>query len=348
MYYFFHFDGQTYGPLYEDQIRYLIEKGIVTVQTLAWTEGMDSWRQVQELPDLLQSYPILLGIEETFEEDDSSGGGGESLSQSQASLIERLPNQAAQGQSAQNISQRNIQGHPQGRTYPEERSIPKQTVPKTAPASDPQGVMADIQAFSPFAELYAAPLQTIGRTLRHVYNRTMDMRGKKAAAYDENGAEDINSSESLEPITVTYSLANFRDRTLASMIDTAIWVFIFVALLLTFTDPSNPLYTTQDGIWRPIKGWMDGITYLGMAIYYVFLMSDYGGGQSVGYKLMNLKLVDEVHGQPPTLTKTILWYLFTWISTIGWIWYFVDKKRRMLHNLASKTVVVRLPDEDES
>ena len=77
--------------------------------------------------------------------------------------------------------------------------------------------------------------------------------------------------------------------------------------------------------------------------YYLFFMSDRGGGQTIGYKVMKLQLLNEETMQPAPIAPVFLWYLVLSIAgIIGWIWFFTDKRRRMLHNIASKTVVISL------
>ena len=78
--------------------------------------------------------------------------------------------------------------------------------------------------------------------------------------------------------------------------------------------------------------------------YYLYFMSESGGGQTIGYKAMKIKLVGEGTGQPvPMGGPLVLWYLvLAFVGFIGWIWYFTDEKHRMLHNIASNTVVIKV------
>lgn len=77
--------------------------------------------------------------------------------------------------------------------------------------------------------------------------------------------------------------------------------------------------------------------------YYLYFMSDKGGGQTLGYKAMKLRLMDESKRSPVSVGTVALWYLVLAIAgIISWIWYFSDENRRMLHNIASKTIVVSL------
>jgi len=83
------------------------------------------------------------------------------------------------------------------------------------------------------------------------------------------------------------------------------------------------------------------VSLIGGLSYYLYFMSDNGGGQTIGYKLVKIKLVGEDTMKSISLGQAFLWYLvFAFAGVIGWIWFFNDEKRRMLHNLASRTIVI--------
>jgi uncharacterized RDD family membrane protein YckC len=80
-------------------------------------------------------------------------------------------------------------------------------------------------------------------------------------------------------------------------------------------------------------------------VYYAYCMSVKGGGQTVGYKAMKLKLIDQDSGRGLSVGSVIGWYLvYTFGGVIGWIWFFTDQRRRMLHNMASRSLVVKVSD----
>jgi len=118
--------------------------------------------------------------------------------------------------------------------------------------------------------------------------------------------------------------ADFMPRFLAGLIDAAI---LFIPSIIV-------------GMFIPLVG-----GFLVSIPYYVYFMSDYGGGQTIGYKAMKLKLLNEETMQPAPLAPIFLWYLvLSFAGFIGWIWFFTDSKRRMLHNIASKTIVISLAE----
>lgn len=76
------------------------------------------------------------------------------------------------------------------------------------------------------------------------------------------------------------------------------------------------------------------------AVYFLGLMSRLGGGRTLGYRVMKLRLVSRTDFQPPPFFAVFVWYLATFLSIIGFLWYFFDRQRRMLHNVVSDTLVV--------
>jgi len=131
---------------------------------------------------------------------------------------------------------------------------------------------------------------------------------------------DSGSSESHQTITEPY--ADFMPRFLAGLID------VLILLIPSFIV----------AMFIPVIG-----GFVVCIPYYLYFMSDYGGGQTIGYKAMKLKLVGEDTGKPIQLAPLFLWYLvLSFAGIIGWIWFFTDNRRRMLHNIASKTVVINV------
>lgn len=52
---FYASDGQQQGPFPEAQFRDLIARGVVTAQTLVWSEGMAGWQKAGEVPGLMSA-----------------------------------------------------------------------------------------------------------------------------------------------------------------------------------------------------------------------------------------------------------------------------------------------------
>ena len=70
-------------------------------------------------------------------------------------------------------------------------------------------------------------------------------------------------------------------------------------------------------------------------------------GQTPGMSIMKIKVVRDADGGPVTWGPAILRWIGFWISTfvfyIGFIWIFVDKRRRGWMDLIAGTVVVAAP-----
>lgn len=80
-------------------------------------------------------------------------------------------------------------------------------------------------------------------------------------------------------------------------------------------------------------------------LYFLIFFSRLGGGQSFGYRAMHLRMVDQTTLRPASLPRLVLWYIGTFILPVGWLWYFADRRRRMLHNIVSRTVVLCIAEE---
>ena len=73
---FFAADGKQQGPYPEAQFREFMARGIVTAETLVWTEGMAGWQKAGEIPGLLASSGNPPSLSEGR---DGYGGGALSL-----------------------------------------------------------------------------------------------------------------------------------------------------------------------------------------------------------------------------------------------------------------------------
>src|SRR5919109_908204 len=70
--------GQQQGPYGEAQFRDLIARGMVTPDTLVWTEGMAAWKKAGEVPGLLSggaAPPVVPGSGGMVQTAGGYGGG---------------------------------------------------------------------------------------------------------------------------------------------------------------------------------------------------------------------------------------------------------------------------------
>lgn len=77
--------GQQQGPLSEDQLRDLVARGVVTGETLVWSDGMTGWEKASQVPGLmgnLGGYAAgrLPALNETSPYDIAPGGAPAALS----------------------------------------------------------------------------------------------------------------------------------------------------------------------------------------------------------------------------------------------------------------------------
>jgi hypothetical protein len=77
---FFAADGQQRGPYRDPQFRDFIARGIVTAETLVWTEGMAGWQKAGDVPGLLSSASLSPTLAGSGVAVAGAGYGGNSLS----------------------------------------------------------------------------------------------------------------------------------------------------------------------------------------------------------------------------------------------------------------------------
>ena len=72
-------------------------------------------------------------------------------------------------------------------------------------------------------------------------------------------------------------------------------------------------------------------------------------GQTPGMKLMQIKVVRDSDGGPigwgPAILRLIGYYVSAFVFYIGYIWIFIDKRKRGWFDLIAGTVVIKAPDD---
>lgn len=134
------------------------------------------------------------------------------------------------------------------------------------------------------------------------------------------------------------ALAPLAPRLFAGAVDLAIWLalLVLIALPLGFA----PLLEGVED--SDLAGRFDILAQLLSALYFILPMSVIGGGATPGYRLFGLRLVAANTNEPPGVIRTLVWYMVTYLDLVGWLAYFFDPKRRMLHNIASNTLVISI------
>ena len=91
---------------------------------------------------------------------------------------------------------------------------------------------------------------------------------------------------------------------------------------------------------------------LGVLAFIAFLFIYYPyfwvrSGQTPGMRLMQIKVVRDADGGPIGWGSAILRFIGYWVSAavfyIGFIWIFIDKRKRGWHDLLGGTVVIKAP-----
>ena len=88
-----------------------------------------------------------------------------------------------------------------------------------------------------------------------------------------------------------------------------------------------------------------GIAFLFIYFPYFWVRS----GQTPGMKLMQIKVVRDADGGPLGWGAAILRWVGYWVSAtvfyIGFIWIFIDKRKRGWHDRIASTVVIQAPND---
>lgn len=139
-------------------------------------------------------------------------------------------------------------------------------------------------------------------------------------------------------------LASFRQRMAAQAVDALILGAGFIVILFGFLLWFG--YTGQEGDFSTFLS--DGGLFSPFAMacnavvipYYILCFSKLGGGQSLGYRVVGIRLIREENGRMLGKRRVLLWLLVSVVGFVGFFWYFKDPQRRMLHNIASRSLVV--------
>lgn len=88
------------------------------------------------------------------------------------------------------------------------------------------------------------------------------------------------------------------------------------------------------------------VSFSAIVGFYVVSLMHISG--TPGDRFFKLKIIDEENGKKPTTMQAFIWTLsYVPLFYISWIWYFFDEKKRMLHNVASGTIVVSEAKDDK-
>jgi uncharacterized RDD family membrane protein YckC len=131
--------------------------------------------------------------------------------------------------------------------------------------------------------------------------------------------------------------ASHGARLIAYLIDTLIQAALFIGLFIVsfvFAVIAPPLF---------VLGVLGGFAV--SLAYYPFFWAR--NGQTPGMSMQHIKVVRDADGGPITSGQAILRFVGYWVSGaifyLGYIWIFIDKRRRGWHDLIAGTVVIAVP-----
>ncbi len=133
-------------------------------------------------------------------------------------------------------------------------------------------------------------------------------------------------------------LASFYRRFAAGAIDLLVIVVFFLVAMVAVS-PFRLWVLASSGdpvaLFR-LNIVLSTLTY----IFYMVCIGPVGGGRTPGYGLLRLRLVDQATRQTPSALQGLLWCVGSLTLLFGWIFYWFDPRRRMLHNMISRTLVI--------
>lgn len=133
-------------------------------------------------------------------------------------------------------------------------------------------------------------------------------------------------------------LASFAERFAAGAIDVVILALPLFALVIA-TGGAAPGEARSTYLSLPLTDW---VFFFGSAVYFIGFMSKAGAGQTPGYRVMKLRLVSRATKQPAAFGPVVVWAIVNSINGVGFLWYFFNSERRMLHNIVSDTLVLKV------
>jgi uncharacterized RDD family membrane protein YckC len=147
------------------------------------------------------------------------------------------------------------------------------------------------------------------------------------------GAYWVRPTEPPLPVA-NVKLAGYLPRFAAYFIDMTLWFTLVLADVL-----AQPAPRPSE---RPVIG-VDTIILLALiAIYYPFCWAR--GGQTIGMRIVGLRVVRDPDASRIGWRTALLRLFGFWLNGIvlylGWLWIFVDRRRRGWHDLIARTIVV--------
>lgn len=158
------------------------------------------------------------------------------------------------------------------------------------------------------------------------------------------------------------NLANFSSRFVALFIDLVIVILLFGILTLVIPQQTlNQLYSqlTESSPWSTLPqvtlqtqfGFIKMFLSLNIFhiltnyVYSVFLISTWG--QTIGKKLVGIKVVNQQTQKPPNLVKAVIRetlgkFLSGICLGLGFFWMWKNQQKQTWHDLLANTIVIKV------
>ncbi|MCB9282584.1 MAG: RDD family protein [Lewinellaceae bacterium] len=146
-------------------------------------------------------------------------------------------------------------------------------------------------------------------------------------------------------VTITYELANVRDRLFAFLIDFSLIIILYYILLMFFLPRMEPLLQDASGM---MIGFLFYLLPLFLLMMYCFIFEVFLHGQTIGKRMIGIKVV-RLDGKEPGLTDYLLRTVFYLIDVYFSFGVFAalligsTARHQRLGDLTAHTTVVRVP-----
>ncbi|MCB0706703.1 MAG: RDD family protein [Saprospiraceae bacterium] len=151
---------------------------------------------------------------------------------------------------------------------------------------------------------------------------------------------DIRTSQN---VTIEYELAPLRDRVLAFVMDLVLFFVLYMIIrFIAVSLVGDRIYESYFSSY-----FIDGLLPVGLLILYHLLWEIFGNGQSLGKRILGIRVV-RLDGKEPGLSDYLLRAILLLVDfifsagMIGMLLIGSSEKRQRLGDLASNTTVVRL------
>lgn len=139
--------------------------------------------------------------------------------------------------------------------------------------------------------------------------------------------------------------AGFGARLVAYIVDGVVLSVLFLVLTIVFGVVLAGALSANSGGAAVGGGILFLVAILVVSLaYFPWFWAQ--GGQTPGMKFMRLRVVRDADGGPVSGMSAILRLVGFWVSSavfyLGFIWIFIDKRRRSWHDLIAGTVVIEV------